>query len=145
MKKHISAIIFAIGLSVSIIAGQASAQSLTFRVDVPFAFTANDKTLPAGTYIVSPANDSRRAWRLQNAHDKPDIFLLAGSLSSSDKIGDVRLTFRRYGDRNFLVGFRSFSYQIALPISASEKEVRRARNNVAKTEAETVEAISAKF
>jgi hypothetical protein len=145
MNKRIFAIIFAIGLSVSINAGQASAQSGAFRVDVPFAFTANNKTLPAGTYIVSPASNSRIVWRLRSAYDEPETFLLARSLSSPDKVGDVRLTFRRYGDRNFLIGFKSFSYQIALPTSASERDFRRTWNNVAKNDPEIVEAISAKL
>jgi hypothetical protein len=145
MKRRIFAFIFAIGLSVSINAGQASAQSGAFRVDVPFAFTANNKTLPAGTYIVGPASNSRFVWRLRSAQDEPEIFLLARSLSSPDKVGDVRLTFRRYGDRNFLIGFRSFSYQIALPTSASERDVRRTWNDVAKNDPEIVEAISAKL
>jgi hypothetical protein len=145
MKKRIFAIIFAIGLSVSINASEASAQSGDFRVDVPFAFTASNKTLPAGTYIVGPANDSRNIWRLRNVNDKPDIFLLVGSLSTPDKDGDAKLTFRRYGERNFLAGFRSFAYQVALPTSSDEKSFRRNRDNVSLTEPKIVEAVAAKF
>ena len=140
MKKHIFAIIFAIGLSVSINAGQTYAQSGAFKIDVPFAFTANNRTLPAGTYVVRPASDSRILWSLESAHDKPTLFLMAGSLSSPSQDGNVRLTFRRYGDRNFLIGFRSSSYQVALTKSASEKDFQRTWNDVAQSHPVIVEA-----
>lgn len=142
MKKHIFAIIFAIGLSVSINASQTFAQSGAFRIDVPFAFTANNKTLPAGTYIVRPASDSRIMWTLQSAHEKPGVFLMAGSLSSPSQDGDVRLTFRRYGERNFLIGFKSSSYQVALTKSASEKDFQRTWNDVAQSDSVVVEGVS---
>lgn len=142
MKKHIFAIIFAIGLSVSINASQTYAQSSAIRIDVPFAFTANDKTLPAGTYIVKPASDSRILWELRSAQGRPRMFLLASNLSSPNQDGDVRLTFRRYGQRNFLAGFKSSSYQVALRKSASEKELRRTWNDVAQNVPVTGEAAS---
>ena len=140
MKKRLFAIIFAIGLSVSINASQTNAQSGAFRIDVPFAFTANNTKLPAGTYIVSPASDSRTLWTLQGAHDKPGVFLMAGSLSSPRQDGDLRLTFRRYGERNFLIGFRSFSYEVGLAKSASEKDFERTWNDVAQNISLVVEA-----
>ena len=142
MKKHIFAIIFAIGLSVSINASQTFAQSGAFRIDVPFAFTANNKTLPAGTYIVRPASDRRIMWTLQSVHEKPGVFLMAGSLSSPSQDGDVRLTFRRYGERNFLIGFKSSSYQVALTKSASEKQFQRTWNDVAQNDPVLVNAVS---
>ena len=144
MKKHIFAIIFAIGLSISINAGEAYAQSSAFRIDIPFAFTANNKTLPAGTYTVRPASDSRIFWRVTSAGDAPDIFLLAGSLSSVRNNGNVRMTFRRYGERNFLIGFRSNSYQVNLNKSSSEKELLRTQSAVAQNDPVIVEAVSTK-
>lgn len=142
MTKHIFAIIFAIGLSISINAGETYAQSSAFRIDIPFAFTANNKTLPAGTYTVRPASDSRIFWRVTGAGDTPDIFLLAGSLASTRDNGDARMTFRRYGDRNFLIGFRSTSYQVSLKKSASEKEFLRTQSAVAQNDTVIVEAVS---
>lgn len=142
MKKHIFAIIFAIGLSVSINASQTYAQSGVLRIDVPFAFTANNKVLPPGTYIVRPANDSKLLWTIQNAHEKPGVFLMAGSLSSLGRDGDIRLTFRRYGERNFLIGFRSFSYQVSLTKSESEKKFQRTWSDVAQNDPVIVNAVS---
>ena len=144
MTKHIFAIIFAIALSISINAGEAHAQSNTFRIDIPFAFTANNKTLPAGTYTVRPASDSRIFWRVTGDGDAPDIFLIAGSLSTARTNGDVRMTFRRYGERNFLIAFRSSSYQVDLNKSSSEKEFLRTQSAVAQNDPVIVEAVSTK-
>lgn len=142
MKKHIFAIIIAIVFSVSINASQTYAQSGAFRIDVPFAFTANNKTLPAGTYIVRPASDSRILWTIQSAHERPGVYLMAGSLSSPSQDSYARLTFRRYGDRNFLIGFSSSSYQVALGKSASEKDFQLTWNDVAQNHPVIVNAVS---
>ena len=141
MKKYIFAIIVAVGILGGINAGQANAQSQTFRIEVPFEFTANNKTLPSGTYVVGPTTDNRLMWRLQNAHQKPEIFLVAWSLSSPREVGSA-LLFRRYGDRHFLIGFRSYSYQVKLLTSASEKDFQRTWSGVAKNDLQIVEAVS---
>ena len=142
MKKYIFAIMAAVGILGGISAGQANAQSQAFRTEVPFEFTANNKTFPSGTYVVRPTTDNRLVWRLQSADQKPEIFLVAGSLSSPRESGSVLLTFRRYGDRHFLIGFRSLSYQVKLPTSASEKDFRRTWSGIAKNDLQIVEAVS---
>jgi len=141
MKKQIFAIIFAIGILGAVSAGKTYAQSQAFKIEVPFEFTANNKTLPAGTYVVGPASDSRIVWKLQDAHQKPEAFLLAAGFGSNDT-GNVGLTFRRYGDRNFLIGFKSFSYQMKLQTSASEKDYKRTWSGIAKNDLGIVVAVS---
>ena len=142
MKKQIFAIIFAIGISLGVSASQVNAQSQAFRIDVPFEFTANNKTLPAGTYVVNSATDNRVMWSIQSAHQRPGTLLIAGSLSEVEEYGNVRLTFRRYGDRHFLIGFKTHSYQVKLPTSGSEKDFRRTWNGDAKNDLAIVEAYS---
>ena len=126
MKKQLIAVMFALALSLVINAGQTFAQSQALRVTVPFDFSANNKTLPAGTYIVNPATDNRLMWRVEGAdHQAPGTLLLA-RLSKAQAAGNLRITFRRYGDRYFLIGFRTPSYDVAVPMSGSEKDLRRA-------------------
>ena len=68
MKTQIFAFILALGISIGFNPRQTYAQSTNvFRIEVPFAFSANNITLPAGTYIVNPASDSRLMWRIQSA------------------------------------------------------------------------------
>lgn len=140
MKKHIFAFIFAIGILASVNVGHAYAQSLAFRVEVPFEFNASNKTLPAGTYIVRPVTSDRRVWDLQSVDNSPNIFLLSGSLSNARGSEDVGLTFRRYGSQHFLIGFRSNIYEVGLPTSSSEKGLRRTLIGAAKDNVAIVEA-----
>jgi hypothetical protein len=135
MKKQLFALIFALAMAVVINVGEAHAQnSLTIRVDVPFAFTANDKTLPAGMYRVSPATDSRKAWKI-DGEDRGlggRAFLLAKTLSSGQRSEPLQLTFRRYRDMYFLVAFNTPSYRVDLPTSKGEKALRKGGNMIAK-------------
>jgi hypothetical protein len=140
MKKHLFALIFGLAVAAVINVGPVNAQnSLTIRVAVPFAFTANDKTFPAGVYRVSPATDSRIAWKIIGEERRLGrSFLLAKTLSSGQRSDPLQLTFHRYRDMHFLVAFNTPSYRVDLPLSRGEKALRRVGNMVAK---KTVTAI----
>ena len=125
MKKQLIAVMFAFALSLVINAGQTFAQSQAFRVTVPFDFSANNKTLPAGTYIVNPATDNRLMWRVEGTDDQAPGTLVVARLSTAEEPGNLRMTFRRYGERYFLIGFKTTSYDVELPMSGSEKDLRR--------------------
>jgi hypothetical protein len=132
MKKQLIAVMFALVISLAINASQASAQSQAFRVNVPFDFSANNKTLQAGTYMVNPATDNRIIWRIQNAEQSLRAVLLANP-SNAGEPENIRITFRRYGERYFLIGFKTTSYEVSLPMSGSEKNFRRSAGiNLAK-------------
>ena len=132
MKKQLFAFIFALFMGVMINAGEAMAQN-SIRVDVPFAFTANDKPLPAGTYRINSASDNRVLWKvLGEDTDLGGTFLLASMLSSGKPTDKLQLTFHRYGEVNYLVAFNTPSYGVRLPLSKSERTLRRAGSNVAR-------------
>lgn len=124
MKKQLIAAVFALAIALVINAGETSAQSQALRVDVPFDFSANNKTLPAGTYVVYPATDNRVMWRIQGA-DQTHATLVLGTRSPAEGQGNTRISFRRYGDRYFLTGFKTPVNQIELPMSGSEKDFRQ--------------------
>ena len=123
MKKQLMAIVFAFAIALVINAGKTSAQSHALRVNVPFDFSANNKKLPAGTYVVYPATDNRIMWRVQGA-DQTQSTLVLARRSQAEGHGNTRITFRRYGDRYFLTGFKTPVSQIELPMSGSEKDFR---------------------
>jgi hypothetical protein len=139
MKKQLFAYIFAITLSAVLSAYQANAQGpQAVRVDVPFAFTASNRTLSAGTYMIEPVGSSLAFWRIRGTHHEPGEFLLALTREGSPD-GNLRLTFHRYGETRFLAGFRTPSYEVALPVSNGEKSLRLARVPLAGTEVIKVE------
>ena len=137
MKKQLFAVTFALAISLFVSAGETCAQSEAFRFHVPFDFSANNKTLPAGTYTVNPATDSRMVWRVQGASNKPVAILMAGHLTGADE-SNLGLRFRRFGDQYFLIGFKTHSFQIAMPTSGVEKNLRAA-NKLAKSDVVIVE------
>jgi hypothetical protein len=143
MKKQLFALIFAVGLTVAFNASQAYAQATqAIIVDVPFAFSANNNTLPAGTYVIKPAADSRIIWRIESTDSSQ--FLLARNLSGTNDHDHPRLRFRRYGKQNFLIGFTTALYDVDIPTSRSEKGLRRSSDEMARYDVVTLETVSQK-
>ena len=110
-----------VGVNASTSRGQAS-QSI--EVDVPFAFTANSKIHPAGRYRIEPASDTRVVWRIRGSRIRRDEYLLATSLGGAQR-GDLTVTFHRYGNKQFLAGFKTQSYEVGLPVSKREKKLKQ--------------------
>ena len=134
MKKQLFAFMFAVAMFTVLSAVTAWGQtSQTIKVEVPFAFTANNKVQPAGSYSIEPVGDSRAVWRIRGSQHQPIQFLLASSLTGSSS-GDLHVTVHRYGDQQFLAGFKTQSYEISLPTSRSEKMVLMAHDRDVPTE-----------
>ena len=100
--------------------------SQVIGVDVPFEFTANNKVHPAGRYLIESVGNNRAVWKIHGTRDQPTEFLLTLSLAGS-RGGDLRVTFHRYGDKQFLAGFTTQSYNVSLPASRGETMIRMAR------------------
>jgi hypothetical protein len=95
----------------------ANAQD-NLRVNVPFQFSVNGKTLPAGTYTVSRAFDGNPGVRLlQGAGQSPVAFNVA---SESGKTGST-LTFHRYGETYFLSDISTPTGHYSLPKTRWER------------------------
>jgi hypothetical protein len=123
MGKKLFAIMFAVTIFAAVHASAAHAQtSQTIQVKVPFAFTTNSKLLPAGTYRIAPVSDSRVVWTIRDNTNRPAAFLLAMTLDGQTE-NDASVTFHRYGDKYFLAGFKTASYEIDLPKSHQEKNL----------------------
>ena len=126
MKRQLFTLIFALVLSGVLSAGSTYAQtSEGIRAEVPFAFSANNETLPAGTYRINAANDNRTIWMIQPKSAGQGEYFLAGGLAGRASYGTLRLTFHRYGERSFLVGFETPAYEVSLPKSRDEKALSR--------------------
>lgn len=98
MKRHLTHILLTAGLSALLGTAALSAQEKIEVADIPFAFHAGDRTLPAGTYTVREYR--QRLFILSDAQAHA-MFLSTPTL----KIGEPekpRLVFRCYGNERVL-------------------------------------------
>ena len=98
----------------------AHAQSLKMKVQIPFAFYAAEKELPAGTYIVERRGD---AIRISDRKGHTAAVLANPVDNDGANLGN-RVVFNRYGDTVFLSEVRWNGYSSArhlIPSSAERK------------------------
>jgi hypothetical protein len=142
MKIQYFAIMFAAtmfaALSASTTHGQASQ---AIQVEVPFAFTAYKKVLPAGSYRIESVSGTQVLWRIRGSRKKRSSFLLAKSVAGTSR-GDLRVIFHRYGDKLFLKGFKTSSYEVSLPASRLERTLQMAKETFVPAEIMSLETIA---
>ena len=96
----------------------AHAQSLKIRVQIPFAFYAAQKELPAGTYIVERRGD---AIRISDRNGHAAAVLANAVTNKGANLGN-RVVFNRYGDTLFLSEVRWNDYSSARRLITSSAE-----------------------
>src|ERR1700687_2882213 len=79
---------------------QAEDQAI-LRANVPFAFTVENKTMPAGTYTVSVVRPYD-VLKLQSVDKGNSIFLNADPTATANGASDTSLVFQHVGSRYFL-------------------------------------------
>ena len=121
MKRIITIAILAFTGILSV--GSALAQGDAVRVKVPFAFTAGDKLLPAGTYVITPL--SADVIHIQARDQSISVVTTEMQDDRQSENGD-ELIFSRYGDRYFLreILCNSAAMNVSLPATKSEKRAR---------------------
>jgi hypothetical protein len=128
---RISSILTCAALTLSVgaaLTGPAAAQAQAVTVNIPFGFSANDQTVPAGTYRISL--QAPQYVSFVDTHSTKTQYLMlvqpTGEQNSKDR---GRLIFRRYGDSNYL-------YQVWMPGQGAGRQFVRSR-----TEQETLRGL----
>ena len=93
-------------------------------VNIPFAFTAGQITLPAGEYRVGDAPQVPAALLIERTDRSASMFVLSNRVEANGPQTQTKLTFRRYGESYFLsqVWVEGHTRGRELPPSAKEKE-----------------------
>ena len=120
MKRITSAIALFVA-SIFITAG-VWAQSV--KATIPFDFTVNNTTVPAGTYIISSASTDHLVLRIS---DQKDVHLLSTALPNPANAGRANVVvFHKYGNQYFLSEILSetASMNLRLPVRKAEKRAR---------------------
>ena len=118
---RISSILTCAALTLSLGAAMSGptvqAQSVTVRI--PFNFSANDQKVPAGTYRISPQAPRYLSFVNTQSTKKQYLMLVQPTGEQNSQDGG-RLTFRRYGDSNYL-------YQVWMPGQGEGRQFVRSR------------------
>lgn len=122
MKRTAAIALFVVATSVT--AYSALAQDHQAKAAVPFSFSVNNNSLPAGNYAIGSDVASPRVLSLRE-RDKRVSLLIMGSPGSSSQ-GNGKLVFHRYGNQYFLTEICSpkGSQNVTFPTSKAEKRAK---------------------
>lgn len=95
---------FVLALSAAVLGTTALHAQNRVTADVPFDFTVQSVTLPAGTYAIQSLSSNNGMIRILNLETRKSVVTLASDTLSTypGKAGEsAKLIFHRYGDRYF--------------------------------------------
>jgi hypothetical protein len=120
--KHITALALFIA-ACFITAGRAIAQDYAVKATIPFNFTADGRTLPAGNYTLGSDITSPAILKIRDQAQHVHVMVLAMPGSDERHKANV-LVFHKYGDQYFLSEIRSEASAINYKLATSKQEKR---------------------
>ena len=143
MKRFFKLPLAIIILLTALTAGAPAQTSSSQRViaNIPFAFTAANKTLPAGKYTITVLNSSsdRRALQFRSMNGRFSVIVLTNGVIGNIS-DDAKLVFERYDDRYFFSNAQLAGDSTTLAALRTNKEHKHA---VATAKKKSVVVISA--
>ena len=127
MKTRIHVLVIC-GLLTLLSGAALTANEGDLKFVVPFSFAAGSKTLPAGTYRVSPATPVPGVLAVRGA--RAGAFLVSPKPESDNAAASPRLVFNRYRDQYFLRVVRYADRSYTLPETMQEREASTRRNGM---------------
>jgi hypothetical protein len=128
MKTQILAVTGALMLSMAL-ASECRAQSRALEANIPFAFQAGNKTMPAGNYRIESMQTgagSLQVIRSAGGDVQTTIWTIAPAVPDATEAPE--LIFHRYGSHYFLAQIRTGDGQVReLYPSRQEKEMARSQ------------------
>ena len=125
---------FSLVIASTLITAGVWAQSPAVKATIPFDFTVNNTTVPAGTYTVSEESMTGNILKFSAGSQHVDMLAAVLPTEAKTKGRDV-LVFHKYGDHYFLREIRcqSCAMNSYLPESKAERWQRiQAQDSVAK-------------
>jgi hypothetical protein len=119
----IGLLIILAGLSVT----ATYAQSVE-RVHIPFDFSVQNKTIPAGNYVINRNDSQGMVWIISNNDTGRAMLLPLGVIESKRTASSGKLTFHRYGEMYYLASLETSANKVAFPKSRSERSLIRELN-----------------
>ena len=123
MKRFFNILVATIILATALTAGAQAQTTQRVIANIPFAFTANNKSLPAGKYTITVLNPSsdRKALQIRSMNGRYSAIVLTNGVIGS--IADnSKLVFERYDDRYFFAQAQMAGESTSLAALKSNKE-----------------------
>lgn len=112
-----------------------SAQQLTGPTNIPFAFTVNGETLPAGSYVIgSILSSSPNVLAIRSTTRPIEALVVTRKEDKGNQAGATKLVFVKCGDQYFLHEIFSLMGHIDAVVPTSQQE-KTARLEMAKAKA----------
>jgi hypothetical protein len=105
MKRPYLKELVLLSLAVAVLAGLAQAQGMGHDVltaDIPFSFTVEKTTLPAGKYEITQMGDQPWEWYISGPNGMVKVLFSTEPAEASSRPGANLLVFDVYGDKYFL-------------------------------------------
>jgi hypothetical protein len=104
-----------------ITAGSALAQEHQVSANIPFNFTLNGRSMPAGHYTIESDSTRPDVLRIDDRDDSVHILAMALP-GATDKQADSTLLFHKYGNQYFLSSIRVNGSSLDCHLSTSKQE-----------------------
>jgi hypothetical protein len=119
--KNLTAIALFVAAGIAT-AGSALAQDHKVTATVPFNFTVNGRTLPAGNYTIG--NESNSPRMLTIVDREKGVALMAITVPDYSSSADNKLVFHHYGNQYFLSEIRTANSSMSCHLTTSKQEKR---------------------
>jgi len=120
--KHITALALFIA-ACFVTAGKAIAQDYAVKATIPFNFTANGRTLPAGNYTLGSDITSPSILKIRDQSQHVHLMVMTMPGANEREKANV-LVFHKYGNQYFLSEIRSEASAINVQLATSKQEKR---------------------
>ncbi|MBB5316135.1 hypothetical protein [Tunturibacter empetritectus] len=117
--KNLTAIALFVAAGIAT-AGSALAQDHKVTATVPFNFTVNGRTLPAGNYTIG--NESNTPRILSISDREKGIAVMATTVPDNSVSADNKLVFHHYGNQYFLSEIRTANSSMSCHLTTSKQE-----------------------
>ena len=117
--KNLTAIALFVAAGIAT-AGSALAQDHKVTASVPFNFTVNGRTLPAGNYTIGTETNSPRVLTISDR--EKGVALMAITVPDYSSSADNKLVFHHYGNQYFLSEIRTANGAMNGHLTTSKQE-----------------------
>jgi hypothetical protein len=117
--KNLTAIALFVAAGIAT-AGSALAQDDMVTANVPFSFTVNGRTLPAGYYTLGHDINTPRMLKIES--ERGVVAVTAVTVPDSAREGDAKLVFHHYGNQYFLSEIRTADSSTSCHLTTSKQE-----------------------